>query len=313
MTSPFHFPSLVWDWPIAIDLFLVSVSAGLVALAVMARGWRGARAEASAVMRATLWLAPLTVMLGLLMLALHLTRPWMFWKVSLHYNLSSVLSVRVLLFQLYLPLLLLWLALWFTPALTGLLQRRLPGALRLSALLTRLQGLRRPLSILLLILALLLGIYNGLLLSALKSYPMLNSPLLPALFLCAALSCGVAVALLASLWLHGDDVAQEQACLRRIEAPLGGVLLALLLLFVLGLAQGDAAKQRALATLVDGGFWSWWLWLGVVGIGIILPLMLRLVTRGSLRLRILLGSGITLCGLLLLHLFILYAGQLTVV
>ena len=33
-TSAFHFESLVWDWPIAIYLFLIGISAGLVTLAV---------------------------------------------------------------------------------------------------------------------------------------------------------------------------------------------------------------------------------------------------------------------------------------
>ena len=34
-TSAFHFESLVWDWPIAIYLFLIGISAGLVTLAVL--------------------------------------------------------------------------------------------------------------------------------------------------------------------------------------------------------------------------------------------------------------------------------------
>jgi len=32
----FHFPSLVWDWPIAIYLFLLGISAGASLLAVVA-------------------------------------------------------------------------------------------------------------------------------------------------------------------------------------------------------------------------------------------------------------------------------------
>ena len=36
-TSAFHFESLVWDWPIAIYLFLIGISAGLVTLAVLLR------------------------------------------------------------------------------------------------------------------------------------------------------------------------------------------------------------------------------------------------------------------------------------
>ncbi len=35
--SAFHFASLVWDWPIAIYLFLIGISAGLVTLAILLR------------------------------------------------------------------------------------------------------------------------------------------------------------------------------------------------------------------------------------------------------------------------------------
>uniref|UniRef100_UPI0015E860C9 NrfD/PsrC family molybdoenzyme membrane anchor subunit n=1 Tax=Proteus mirabilis TaxID=584 RepID=UPI0015E860C9 len=36
-TSAFHFASLVWDWTIAIYLFLIGISDGLVTLAVLFR------------------------------------------------------------------------------------------------------------------------------------------------------------------------------------------------------------------------------------------------------------------------------------
>ena len=35
--SAFHFETLVWDWPIAIYLFLIGISAGLVTLAILLR------------------------------------------------------------------------------------------------------------------------------------------------------------------------------------------------------------------------------------------------------------------------------------
>ena len=48
-----------------------------------------------------------------------------------------------------------------------------------------------------LVLAVLLGAYTGFLLSALKSYPFLNNPILPVLFLFSGISSGAAVALIA--------------------------------------------------------------------------------------------------------------------
>ena len=83
-TSAFHFESLVWDWPIAIYLFLIGISAGLVTLAVMLRRvYPQAGGADSTLLRTTLIVGPGAVILGLLILVFHLTRPWTFWKLYL--------------------------------------------------------------------------------------------------------------------------------------------------------------------------------------------------------------------------------------
>ena len=87
----------------------------------------------------------------------------------------------------------------------------------------------------------------------------------------------------------------------------------LLAAFFIGLALGDAGKTRALAAALGGGFWSLWFWLGVVGIGLVLPMLLRpWLSRRPTLAGTLLISGASLTGVLLLRFFILYAGQLTV-
>ncbi len=58
MTSAFHFDSLVWDWPIAIYLFLIGISAGLVTLAILLRRYHPEEgASNSRVMLTTLFIA----------------------------------------------------------------------------------------------------------------------------------------------------------------------------------------------------------------------------------------------------------------
>ena len=101
-TSAFHFESLVWDWPIAIYLFLIGISAGLVTLAVLLRRFYPQAGGAdSTLLRTTLIVGPGAVILGLLILVFHLTRPWTFWKLMFHYSFTSVMSMGVMLFQLY--------------------------------------------------------------------------------------------------------------------------------------------------------------------------------------------------------------------
>lgn len=126
-TSAFHFESLVWDWPIAIYLFLIGISAGLVTLAVLLRRvYPQAGGADSTLLRTTLIVGPGAVILGLLILVFHLTRPWTFWKLMFHYSFTSVMSMGVMLFQLYMVVLVLWLAKIFEHDLLALQQRWLP-------------------------------------------------------------------------------------------------------------------------------------------------------------------------------------------
>lgn len=126
-TSAFHFESLVWDWPIAIYLFLIGISAGLVTLAVLLRRFYPQAGGAdSTLLRTTLIVGPGAVILGLLILVFHLTRPWTFWKLMFHYSFTSVMSMGVMLFQLYMVVLVLWLAKIFEHDLLALQQRWLP-------------------------------------------------------------------------------------------------------------------------------------------------------------------------------------------
>ena len=178
----FHFPSLVWDWPIAIYLFLLGISAGATSLSVLLRR-KGAGSE-SGIIKATAILAPVSVVLGLLILIFHLARPWTFWKLMFHYQFDSVMSMGVMLFQVYMAVLFAWLAVVFRAEIetlrSHLLQEKFAFVDGLIGWLARIERLLAPL---LLLLAVLLGAYTGFLLSALKTYPLLNNTVLPVLFL----------------------------------------------------------------------------------------------------------------------------------
>lgn len=312
--DPFHFPSLVWDWPIAIYLFLLGISAGSVTFAVLLKQKvLKAQASQSGVLKAVAILGPGAVILGLLILIFHLARPWTFWKLMFHYQFDSVMSMGVMLFQVYMAVLFVWLGGVFAKELTMLRARFLPGKLvwvdTLLAALPRLDKLVEPL---LLLLAVLLGAYTGFLLSALKSYPMLNNPVLPVLFLVSGLSSGVASSILLAVTAFktpSDDPTVH--FLHRFETPLVLIEALLLICFFTGLWFGDGQKMVALMSALGGGFWSGVFWLGVVGIGLAAPLLLgRLPGHG--RSKLLLVCCCSLTGILLLRYFILYAGQMTV-
>lgn len=314
MTSAFHFDSLVWDWPIAIYLFLVGISAGLVILSILLRRYHPQEGTSrSRIMRTTLFIAPSSIILGLVILIFHLARPWTFWKLMFHYSFTSVMSMGVMLFQVYTLVLAIWLALIFRSEVAALQQRWLPKLTLIPNLLARFLPFLRPIETLMMVLAVLLGAYTGFLLSALKSYPMLNNPLLPALFLFSGVSSGIAVALLAFVFgPKGDLHSKEMHFLHRVETPVVWLEIFLLAAFFIGLWLGDDGKLRALLAALGGGFWAWLFWLGVVGVGLCLPLLLKVLGWGKAQGHILLIGGSSLCGVLLLRYFILYAGQMTV-
>lgn len=309
MTAAFHFPGLVWDWPIAIYLFLIGVSAGLVVVAIwLRRSLPDTDASRSPVMLTTLWLAPASVALGLIILILHLTRPLAFWKLMFHYSFTSVMSMGVMLFQLYMLVLALWLAMIFHADIQRLVQRWLPKLAGVAGLLTRASALLPRLELVMLVLAVLLGAYTGFLLSALKASPMLNSPVLPVLFLFSGLSSGIAVAMLAALRTTDGRVMHQ---LHVLETPVLAMEIFLLLAFFIGMLLGDDGRLRALDAALGGGFWTQWFWWGVVGVGFVLPVMLRALVRRP-RLQVIMACSATLTGILALRFFILYAGQMTV-
>lgn len=231
-----------------------------------------------------------------------------------HYSFTSVMSMGVMLFQLYMVVLVLWLAKIFEKEVIALQQRWLPRLGIVQKVLALITPFHRALETLMLVLAVLLGAYTGFLLSALKSYPFLNNPILPALFLFSGISSGAAVALIAMALRHRSNPHSTEArFVHRMEVPVVWLEIFLLAAFFVGLALGDDGKMRALAAALGGGFWSWWFWLGVVGLGLIIPMLLKPWANRSVTFHgVLAVCGASLTGVLLLRFFILYAGQLTV-
>ncbi len=144
------------DGPIAIYLFLLGISAGSATLSVLLRR-QGAGSE-SGIIKATAILAPVSVVLGLLILIFHLARPWTFWKLMFHYQFDSVMSMGVMLFQIYMAVLFAWLAVVFRAEIEALRRRLLVDRLAfVDGLIGWLARFERLLAPLLLLLAVLLG------------------------------------------------------------------------------------------------------------------------------------------------------------
>ncbi|SLM61948.1 MULTISPECIES: cytochrome c nitrite reductase subunit NrfD [Dickeya] len=317
MHNAFHFDSLVWDWPIAIYLLLVGISSGMMVLTLLFRHYVPQEYRPThPLVVATAIVAPLSVMLGLVILIFHLARPLTFWYLLLFYNPHSIMSLGVMLFQVYLLVMMLWLVTLYRDPLLRLCAARLPARYHqaLTRVLTALARHVARLESVLLVLALLLGCYTGFLLSALKSFPLLNNPVLPVLFLVSGLTSGLAVMLLvAATPRFRAACPQTLHFLHRLEKPLACVELFLLLAFFVGLLLGGGQKTVA-AQVALSGFWGAVFWLGILGAGIVVPLLSQALpaARQATSRMMFTTASLSLLGVFLLRLFVLYAGQMTV-
>lgn len=317
MNSPFHFPSLVWDHTIAVYLFLLGISAGAAMLAVLLKraGLAGDDPSENNVIRCTAFLAPLSIIIGLVILIFHLTKPWTFWYLMFNYSTTSIMSMGVMLFQVYMLFLMLWLAIIFHKLVASLIEKYAkPFAFvnKLIAVAAKFTGL---IEIILIILSVLLGAYTGFLLSALISYPMLNNPVLPILFLASGTSSGVAALIVCTLLFTKEDThSKSLAFIHKFEVPIVCIEIFLLAAFFIGLYLGGGQKTVAFETALLSGFWANVFWIGVVGIGLVLPLILNAIANHQLKHTkgfMVFVSCLGLIGVLCLRFFILYAGQMT--
>lgn len=308
-----HSEYLVWHWPIAFYLFLAGVSAGAMFFAVLLKQLCVKDApHLSGFIRAACLIAPVTVMAGLGILVLDLTKPLQFWKILVFYNSSSVMSVGVMVLLVYTVLMFMWIALVMRPYLDAWSELHLPWLLRLTAWLQRSEP---TLTGFLLILSLALGAYTGFLLSALPGYPMLNNPVLPILFLLSGLSSGAAASLLGGVLLHGNPNSREVKFIHKIEIPLILVEIVVIFTFFMGLVlTGGQSKVAALHAL-GFGLWGVVFWFGILLLGLSVPLAMNLFMTATAKRKWAFVAATACCsltGVILLRHFILYTGQMTI-
>lgn len=314
---PFQTPNLVWDSTIAIYLFLLGISSGAVQLAIAYRNsFKIEKPSENWMIRSAAILGTIPTLVGLTLLVFHLTKPWTFWKLMFNYNGTSVMSMGVMLFQVYMAVIVVWIAIMFKDWLAVLINRYLPMfKFVLSWIDFAESKLLKPIEFVLFTLAAVLGAYTGFLLSALISYPMLNNPVLPALFLASGTSSGIAATFLMILIvgkLSGDS--KEIHFIHKFEVPIMVTELGLLVAFFVGLHFGGADKQLALHNALTGT-WGMVFWVGVFLIGILIPLIANLFGSHTVKYSpkfIILVSIFDLIGVFCLRFFILYAGQLTI-
>ena len=297
-------------------MFLLGISSGAVQLAIAyKRSNKIENLSQNWIIRSGVILGSVPTLIGLTLLIFHLARPWTFWKLMFNYQFNSVMSMGVMLFQIYMLFLVVWGVVIFKKEIEALINRFMPKLQFVMKLIGIAERIASPVEVTLFVLAAVLGAYTGFLLSALISYPMLNNPVLPALFLASGTSSGIAATFLIILIagkLKGDS--HESHFIHKFEVPIMVTELGLLVCFFVGLHFGGGQKTVALHNALSG-FWGAVFWIGVFFIGILIPLIANMFVNDRLKYNrnfIILVSIFDLIGVFCLRFFVLYAGQLTV-
>jgi len=174
------------------------------------------------------------------------------------------------------------------------------------------------------------GIYTGILLSALPARPLWNSALLGPLFLLSGLSAGAALMhiLTEITGKTGEEAEKQRPCLKLLSmcviwlrpkkgedhklTVLDNVLLAtefgVIILFIIGLVTASQASQKAIQIILTGSY-SAAFWCFVVITGILVPLFIQFLQTRHKAQQSLIPAILVLCGSIALRFVILYAGQ----
>jgi formate-dependent nitrite reductase membrane component NrfD len=292
--NPLIDPQLaVWSWEIPVYLFLGGVVAGMMVLGglAMLRVARGEDSKAFFSMHTPL-LGFVLMNIGMLALLLDLTHRLYVWRIYLTFQLSSPMSWGSWVLLVVYGVLMVS-ALIRLPDAWPWLGRRVPLLKAWSDAIVAKAAWIAALGWANIVLGVGLGIYTGILLNTMVARPLWNSAILGPLFLVSGLSAGAAVMHIAATLLQGKQApagmiggafsAMLQAIgpqhpekrtaesLVRYDQVFLITELVFIGLFIANL-QTSSASHAAAAALILTGPYALAFWVGVVLVGVLLPL-----------------------------------------
>ncbi len=240
----------IWNSIIAWYLFLAGLGGGAYAAAAFMRRFHP---EATFLRRAAHLIAPITVIVGLLLLMVDakagLHNPLRF--ALLLTNFGSVMTWGVVFLSGFTVVALV-------TAVLDYLKKAVPWALEIAGA----------------VLGVCVAVYTGCLLGVCNGFPLWNNALLPILFLVSALSTGIASIMVAGL-IRRPDQFHEVTLIKRVHFGLGIVEIVLVAALLFVTSFNSVAGLTSVMHLLAGP-WAVAFWLGFVAIGLVLPLVVEL-------------------------------------
>jgi formate-dependent nitrite reductase membrane component NrfD len=301
--SPATDPRLhVWGWEIPVYLFLGGFTAGIMVLSGWAlwKGRRNLRPHTTFALASSglFMLGLAAISLGMLALLLDLSHKPYVIRLYLTFEPASPMSWGS------------WILLLVYPVLAAgvlldppkVLLRYVP-ALRPAVDWMEASPLaRHAVGFVSIVTGVALGIYTGILLSALGARPLWSSGLLGPLFLVSGLSTAAAFA----HWASPEP--EERVHLAWLDNLFLATELGLIVLLLVGLASSTGAHAEA-ARLLLGGPYTAVFWVGVVGLGILLPLVVQSLAVTHRIIHTPIAPVLVMLGGLALRFVIVAAGQ----
>lgn len=301
--SPATDPHLhVWGWEIPVYLFLGGFTAGIMILSGWAlwKGRRNLRPHTTFALASSglFVLALAAISLGMLALFLDLGHKLYVWRLYLTMEPWSPMSWGSWILLLVYPVLAAGVLLDPPKALL----RRVPALEPVVGWMEGRPVVRHAVGFASIATGVALGIYTGILLSALGARPLWSSALLGPLFLVSGLSTAAAFA----HWASPEP--DERVQLAWLDNLFLTIELGLIVLLLVGLLTSTEAHAEAARLLLGGPFTAVF-WVGVVFLGILLPLVIQTLAVTHRIVHTPIAPILVMAGGLALRFVIVSAGQ----
>lgn len=289
----------IWHWQIPIYLFLGGLAAGILFFAALFTVI-GKEKEMEATVKWGTFLVPGALVLGLLMLFLDLKHQMFFWRLYTTIRMDSPMSWGAWVLMIITPLSFLWVASY----LKDLVPDWNWKYNWIEKLLGWVETNRRSIAWLMMALAVILGIYTGILLSAFNARPLWNNAILGPLFMVSGMSTGVATV----MWLSKSHSE------RRILGSIDLLLIIIELFFITHMIMGMRAGSEVMIQAADlflGGQFTVSFWVFVIILGLVFPAILEVLELIGYKIPIAIPVILILVGGLVFRFIMVEAGQIT--
>lgn len=264
-----------WGYLIVSYLFLGGLSAGLYFVSALAtlvqQNGEGTAYKRIAKLGAVL--APWPVLLGSFLLIFDLGKWYRFWKLFMHVEWTSPMSLGSWLLIAFTIVSLFYAYSWMNEEERACMFSRIPK--QLHFLNRDISRKHRPLALLGLPIAVGVGIYTGVLLGAVQSRPFWNTNLVAQLFLFSALSTGCAGLLLVTAFDRRVSDSRGLQLLYNLDIGLMTLEFFIVVPYIVHGQLSVQAVKNSL-TMVLGGPFTLLFWVFFLGLGLLLPLVIEI-------------------------------------